>query len=29
MATALVDTLKDFQMAYPRPKDDLSGVVIE
>lgn len=29
VATVLVDTLKDFQMAYPQPKDDLSGVVID
>jgi PPK2 family polyphosphate:nucleotide phosphotransferase len=29
IATILVDTLKGLQMAYPQPKEDLSGVVIE
>jgi PPK2 family polyphosphate:nucleotide phosphotransferase len=29
IATLLVEALKDFKMAYPQPKEDLSGVVIE
>jgi PPK2 family polyphosphate:nucleotide phosphotransferase len=29
IATLLVDALKDLKMAYPQPKDDLSGVVVE
>jgi PPK2 family polyphosphate:nucleotide phosphotransferase len=29
IATVLVETLKELKMAYPQPKDDLSGVVVE
>lgn len=29
ISTVLVDTLKGLKMEYPKPKDDLSGVVIE
>jgi PPK2 family polyphosphate:nucleotide phosphotransferase len=29
IVTLLVEALKDFKMAYPQPKEDLSGVVVE
>lgn len=29
IATLLVETLKGFKMAYPQPKEDLSGIVVE
>lgn len=29
IATLLVETLRGFNMAYPQPKEDLSGVVVE